>query len=103
MPTHELIITNQDIAVLMRVNDLAARFGLSPGDFDACLEPTKGDGTTTLHYDSSPNTEAGGDAFSRMLELLGASKDNWEVSGTVSEIIDALDRAIVRSPTSRGR
>lgn len=94
---------NQDVAVLTKLNELAERRGLKPYDFVAVVK-SEGDS-----YALDFELPASGDAlreerYEKMMRDLGiVVDDRAALEGQMSDIIDALDKAIALSPRNRTR
>lgn len=102
------MLDNIDIAILTRVNELAARHGLKPYDFVAVArseENAAGDSRFVLDFE----TPASGNAlreerYASMLRDLGViTGDEAVLSGSYQHIIDSLDKALEIAPRARGR
>lgn len=97
-------VDNQDLAVLMKVNELAERHGLKSYDFVAVFKST---GEASHQYELHFEVPASGNAlreerFDKMMKDLGTGAyETGILKGETSDIIDALDKAIAKSPRSR--
>lgn len=85
-------ISNIDVAILNKVNELAERYGLKPYDFDASLDTDTGH----FQFDSAPTGEKY-PAYLAMKEALGCQDDVFP-STNMTELYDALDHAIRTAP-----
>ncbi len=98
-------IDNIDIAILMKVNELAARYGLKPRDFVANLL-SDDDKTAPRHeilaFETVPETPDLKRKHIAMLDALGANP-LAELKGSREDILDALDNAIARAPKPRSK
>lgn len=105
---------NVNIAIMMKVNELASRYGLEPYDFLAVLQyervpdPALGGeldvtGRSELRYEISPSTPSKLERFELMLETLGASNETGLLVGEDEQIIKALNRALEIAPRARSR
>jgi hypothetical protein len=102
------MIDNVDVAVLTKVNELAARFGFKPYDFVATFkaEERSGGGLDwQLHYEMPASGNAlREERFDKMLNTLGIrDEQSAMLSGSVASIVDALDDALEKAPRPRGR
>ncbi len=80
---------NVQIAILTKVNELAARFGIQ---------------ATVLRYEVPVSGEPAKVArFEKMLDLVGLGEATHDLKGTDAQIIDALDNAIRLTPKQRTR
>lgn len=105
---------NVNIAILTRVNDLAARYGIEPYEFVATVanetapnpalnnEPDT-TGRTVLEYSILPDNKSKFERFELMLETIGASNETGLLAGTDEEIIKALNRGLELAPRARPR
>lgn len=96
---------NCDVAVLNKVNELAARHGIKPFDFVATFrtQSDKDDAPFMLHYESPPFNEELWPRYQRMLKDVGVSEGGTLV-GSEQDIYEALERAIeVAPPVGRRR
>lgn len=102
------MLDNQDFAVYSKLNELAERRGLKPYDFTAQLRHVDG-GTWSLafdpvHVEDERRRRSEGERLEARLDTmmrdLGVN-DDGELIGTTDQIIDALDRALSRSPCPR--
>lgn len=91
-------IDNQDIAILTRVNDLAAAWNLKPYDFVAHVDPHDDGYRLILCYDTPPRAESKKAAFTKMLDSLGIVGQDWAVEARSDKLIDLLDDAIRQAP-----
>jgi hypothetical protein len=94
-----VILTNQDVAILMKVNELAARYGIKPHEFIAEVTVTD-DGITRLNYTTCDD----GTKMEPMVSALAAFgwKDG-EMAGDARGILKALDMVLAQAPRSRIR
>jgi hypothetical protein len=108
------IIDNLSIALIMKVNELAARYRLDPTDFAAEIKmemrprPEMGGvidctGNTILEYAGSPTQASKRERFEQMLESLGIPNETGKMIATDSEIWQALNKALELAPRARGR
>jgi hypothetical protein len=105
---------NVAIAIMMKVNELASRYGVEPYDFVAVLkyekapEPALGGvlastGRSVLAYEVPPSDPSQLERFELMLETLGASNDTGLLVAEDEQIIKALNHALQVAPRGRGR
>lgn len=103
------VLDNISIGILMKVNDLAARYGLEITDFLAELKiekvatPSMGGlktmtGRSILEYAAPPDNPSKRERFELMLETLGISNDTGKMVATDSEIMQALNKALEVAP-----
>jgi hypothetical protein len=91
-------------AILRKLNDLVARYGLELTDFAATIHPDVETGQYTLCIE----TLTGGlwlceSSFEQMLIMIGADLATGTLKGTATEIIDSLDAALRLAPCSHLR
>ena len=101
-----MILDNNDVAILTKVNDLAERHGIKPYDFVASVRDSAADGTseTILAFEVVPNSNTGKQAqFFKMLDSIGAGQKTGRLEGTAKHIINALDHALHVAPKKRPR
>lgn len=92
---------NAFVAIMVKVNELADRHGLSPTDVSALLEP---DGERRSLRFALPDNEASEARFARMLSDLDITDpDVFSIRGTDQDILSTLDRALQRAPKTRRR
>ncbi len=97
------MLTNCDIAILNKANELAARYGFKPYDIVATIQRNSDQSTTILVYENPDSWDAGKEVlFERMLVILGIGKHGI-LEGTPRDIFDALDAALARAPTLHPR
>lgn len=105
---------NVNVAILNKVNDLAARYGIEPYEFVAVLQDetapnpnVKGGvdqtGRTILNYSILPENKSKFERFELMLESVGVSNETGILTGTDEEIIKALNRGLEVAPRARHR
>jgi len=105
---------NVNIAIMMKVNELASRYGLEPYDFLAVLHyekvpnPALGGeldmtGRSVLCYETLPDNPSQLERFELMLETLGASNETGLLIGEDEKIIKALNHALEVAPRTRER
>jgi len=99
-----LVLDNLQIAILTRVNDLAARFGIKPYEFVATVDNHSDMSFLILRFEvpvsGNPAKEV---KFDKMLDLIGLGENTHELKGTDAQIIDALDNALRLAPKQRPR
>ncbi len=94
---------NIDVAILMKLNELAERHGLKPQDFLANTVHLEGAGTVLL-FEGSPSEPDEEKKFKAMLGSLGMNEhDQLGQQGGYVEILNALDHALSIAPNSRRR
>lgn len=96
-----MIIDNQDIAILTRVNELAERFGMKP--YDLTAQVNYNDKTNQSELEFTTVAKAATSQAEAMLDAIAGPKgmSGGVLSGEVKEIIDALDQAIAKAPRLR--
>lgn len=105
---------NVNIAIMMKVNELASRYGVEPYDFVAVLKyektpnPALGGeldmtGRSVLAYEVPPSNASKFERFELMLETLGASNETGLLVGEDEQIIKALNHALEIAPRARSR
>jgi hypothetical protein len=94
-----VILDNQSIAILMKVNELAARYGIKPHEFIAEVNYDD-DGKARLNYTTCHD----GAKMEPMVSALAAFgwKDG-EMAGGAEGILRVLDLVIAQAPRSRLR
>lgn len=99
---------------MMKVNELASRYGLEPYDFVAeYKEETAPDlalggkldmtGNSVLSYPILPSNPSKLERFELMLETLGISNESGTMVGTDEQIVKALNKALEVAPRNRAR
>jgi hypothetical protein len=94
------MLDNIQIAILIKVNELAERHGIKPYQFCAVVrieDPS--------HISLSFEVPVSGDSanvkrFNKMLDQIGFGEDTHTLMGSDKQIIDALDKAIHHAPKS---
>jgi hypothetical protein len=95
---------NAEVAILMRVNELAERYGLKPYDFGAEVRCDVEEDKTILMFGWTPDANTReGTQFFQMVDRIGVGKTTGILEGTDKEIINALDSALQRAPKRRSR
>jgi len=108
------IVNNVEIGIMMKVNELASRYGLEPYDFiaeykeETAPNPALGGkldmtGKSVLCYPILPSNPSKLERFELMLETLGISNDSGTMAGTDEQIVNALNRALELAPRNRVR
>ena len=98
-----MILDNNTIAILTKVNELAARHGIKAYEFTAQVQHNAETHQTDLDYVAAdPHIEKKLDA---MLDSIASRGQVWDgaMHGTDKQIIDALDQAIAKAPRPRGK
>lgn len=92
-------ISNIHIAILGRINELAARYDLKASEVECFLLFDKGDNIITF-----PSTPRGGkrEHFERMMTAIGAENGKLHAKDT-ADLEDILDAAIRNAPRGRAR
>ncbi len=91
-------IDQVDIAILSKVNELAAGYGIKPHQFGISYSRSTETGNRVFLSFDTVSKEAEEKSF-RMLDALGLDGDTkGNLEGTVGAVIDALDEAIERLP-----
>ena len=95
---------NVDVAILMKLNELAERLGLKPLDFLATIRFSDGkDGNTVLTFERPAVGNAlREERFARMLEMLNVNADG-EMRGDDADIYRTIEDALEQIPKSRLR
>lgn len=91
------MMSHIEIAVLLRVNELAARYGVKPYDFTTTCGYNES-GEITLSYDAICGNKK---RVMSMIQSTGAI--DGELKGNEIAIIDALDAAIRKAPRAVDR
>jgi len=95
------VTDNITIAILTRVNDLAARFGLRPTDFVAVIDESDAS-CPALRFEVPVSGDPAKEAqFHKMLDLIGISDTSHALPATYDEMFDAVDNALRRAPRRR--
>ncbi len=105
---------NVAIAIMVKTNELATRYGVEPYEFVAVLKyertsnPALGGklettGRSILAFEMPPSDPAKLERFEVMLETLGASNDTGLLIATDEQIIKALNHALEVAPRARAR
>jgi hypothetical protein len=96
-------IDNIEIAVLTKLNELAARFGLKPYHFIATLESSSEMNGLGVRFVVPAETGQTQEKLVRkMIATLGADPRGVLTGGEIA-VIDALDRAVGVAPKPRSR
>lgn len=97
------VIDNYSIALIGRLNELAARFGIEPYEYVVTFDSSAA-GPHVLRFESPPPLSKDV-AFGRMLELLGIGDDRHtvEIEGSEEEIWQTVQNALARAPSARAR
>ena len=92
-------LTNIEIAILQRVNELAARHGLKPTDFVAVYRSRPGGEPSALEFETvDARVER---PFVRMANALGLGPEDGQLEGTDEQLLNALDAALAIAPRPR--
>lgn len=105
---------NVAIAIMVKVNDLASRYGVEPYEFVAVLKHEKvpnpelggaleTTGRSILAYEVPPSDPSKLKRFELMMESLGVSNETGLLVARDEEIIKALNHALEIAPRARGR
>lgn len=101
MEEEHVYADNIFVAIMVKVNELATRHGMSPVDASAVLEA---DGDNRALRFVPPVNEVAERRFARMQSDLGiVDPEAFTIRGTDQEILSTLDRALERAPKSRRR
>jgi hypothetical protein len=96
------VLDNIQVAILARVNELAARFGIKPHEFVAVVDNASDISCPILRFEVPVSGDAGKEQrFDRMLDLLGFAENSHQLRATAGQIIDALDDALRHAPKQR--
>lgn len=102
------MLDNSQVAILMKVNELAGRYGLQPYQFLATLELLPESDESELRYCVGPpdrgttETNRLWDGYRAMLKNLNL-EDPGVLIGTDEELCRCLDEALQRAPRPRRR
>ena len=104
---------NVNVAIMNKVNELAARYGIEPYEMLVCLRhETQLDAQTGLHEmtDKSilqvewlPDDRSKFERCELMLETIGVSLETDQFIGTDEQILKALDQGLAVAPRARVR
>jgi hypothetical protein len=103
------MVSSADVALLMKVAELAQRLGLRPIDADADLvfvdsdKDPEGSGYHGLYFGSIPADPHNAAKFRQMEELLGVNHDGLVKAEHFHELEDIVDRALSLAPRARVR
>lgn len=98
------MIDNIYIAILLKVNELASRYGIKPYEFVATIHNRTDDDNLTLQYEIPVSGDQSKELrFNQMLDQVGIGDTNHALSGSDQQIIDALDNALHLAPKRRPR
>jgi hypothetical protein len=87
-----------EIAVLMKVNELAQRHGLELWEFDAEFDTETGE----LSFPSTPGGAEKYGQFRKMQETLGCKNGKLQLDSDAA-LLDALDEALSAAPRTWAR
>ena len=96
--------SSADLAILMGVVELARRFGMRASDADASISQRDvgyGRLEFCLHFCDPPPEAV--DKFDRMCSALGCGSDMMLTTNNLSQLEDAVERALSLAPRSRLR
>jgi hypothetical protein len=98
------MLDNNDIAILVRVNDLAERYGIEPYEFVATIrsDPVTGDSILCYETPISDNPQREG-RYLTMIDSVGVDERSGIVRGTSRQICEALSKALQLAPKRRER
>jgi len=100
------MLTNHEVAILTKVNELAARFGVPECSFLASVQsvPDKDGGRQTrLQFEYAPTEAASAERFESMLDLIGGSiADEGAMTATDEQLAAVLEAALHCAPKRRG-
>lgn len=89
------MITNIEIAIMNRLNDLGRRFGLEPWQFVAVYRSEDGSVTFDGGRPSDPDIN---DKFQRMLKALGCGPDKKIPGDDEEDVFAAIEAVMSASP-----
>jgi hypothetical protein len=97
-------LTNIDIVILTKLNELAERYELKPYEFVATAryEPDPNQRFLTFEWPLAGSHELRDERFVKMFQALGVDRKNT-LQGTDAQVIDALDKALQLAPKPRLR
>src|SRR6059058_5400318 len=91
-------LDNNDIAVLTRINELAARYGLKPYHFVATLDNSREVDGLGVRFVVPAETDVPHEAkVKKMMHSLGVDPHGILKGGEIA-VIDAIDAALQRAP-----
>lgn len=101
------MLTHLDIVILMRVNELAERFGVPPSSFLATVHTTadpKAGTLTRLAFECAPAQDSVIEAYHAMLDLIGGPiAEHHEMIAPPTVVVTVLEAALHCAPKSRVR
>lgn len=99
----ELMLDNNSVAILTKINELAERHGVRPCAFVATIN-TNANLDTVLTFES-PATDNSGimRGYAKMLDALGLTASTHQLIGSDEEIFAAIEAALRLIPKSRAR
>lgn len=96
-----MYIDNASVAIMSRLNELAARHGIIPVEFYASLESDL-NGQRTLRFIMPPDNPALEQPFLRMLGDLGIVDDDVStIRGSDAQLYAVIEAALARAPRAR--
>lgn len=99
------INTNQELAVLSKLNQLIERWGLTIDEVRASISyPNDGclPDELRLEFERGPLNERR-DIFLQMLAKLEVPAENWVIEGGVAHALQLLDKALALTPRAHVR
>lgn len=96
------MLDNISIAIILLVNELAARYEIKPYEFVASLETNEA-GLTALAFETVPANEASMSKYYNMLSSIGLDEGNTDLIGDDQQIYTLLLGALNRAPRAHGR
>jgi hypothetical protein len=95
------MLSNVDIAILTKLNDLAERYGLKPSDFVATVRNDPEGPDTILRFEADAQGNAlREERYGKMLAALGVDAAGY-LRASDEHIIDTLDTALQNAPRRR--
>ncbi|MEK7342773.1 MAG: hypothetical protein AABZ73_03010 [Pseudomonadota bacterium] len=88
-----------EVAVMMKVNELAQRHGLESWEFDAEYDTETGE----LSFPSAPGGADRYDRFCKMKEALGCDEKGKLLLDSDAALLDALNEALRTAPRTWAR
>lgn len=98
-----MVLTNSEIAILTKFNELTERFGLKPYEFVAECKPAGNPNSpseTELAICVAPKSPDRQALLDKLMDAIGIP-DDGALRGTDEEIYNALEAALQRAPRAR--
>ena len=98
------MLDNNDIAILVKVNELAERYAIAPCDFLASIRVVPDTSYSALFYEMpAAKNGAQEQRFNAMLGSLGIDPRTAKLTGTTEQIYSVLEKAVRRAPKPHAR